>query len=100
MPVALFTVRNLKILSGVAFCLAAKSRREMSSVDHFSRSAQQFDVELATGEQHIVQRFADIVGFDACAAISSDAGLRDASHQLFDERGADAFGPLRGLAHD
>jgi hypothetical protein len=29
-----------------------------------------------------------------------DAYLGDAPHQLFDERGADALGPLRGLAHD
>jgi hypothetical protein len=35
------------------------------------RPAPQFDVELATREQHTVQRFADIVGFDACAAIAS-----------------------------
>jgi hypothetical protein len=64
------------------------------------RPAQQFDVELATREQHIVQRFADIVGFDACAAIASDACLGDAPHQLLDERGADALGPLRRLGHD
>jgi hypothetical protein len=33
-----------------------------SSRNHLSRAAQQLDVELAAGEQHIVQRFADIVG--------------------------------------
>ena len=30
----------------------------------FLRPAQQLDVELAAGEQHVVQRFADIAGFD------------------------------------
>ncbi len=71
-----------------------------SCVQHFLRPAQELDVELAAGEQHIVQRFADIAGFDGCAAIAHDACLRDASHQLLDERGADALGPLRGLSHD
>src|SRR5437762_10188781 len=71
-----------------------------SSAGHFSRPAQQLDVELATGEQHIVQRFADIAGFDRCAAIPSDACLCDAPHQLLDESGADTLGPLRCLAHD
>ncbi len=43
---------------------SAKSRREYSSLDHFLRPAQQLDVELAASKQHIVQRFADIAGFD------------------------------------
>jgi hypothetical protein len=33
------------------------------------RPALQLGVELAAGEQRIVQRFADIVGFDGFAAI-------------------------------
>jgi hypothetical protein len=61
------------------------------------RSAEQFDVELAASEQHVVQRFADIVGFDGCAAIASDACLCDTPHQFLDECGADALGPLRGF---
>ena len=36
----------------------------------------------------------------AGAAVAGDACLRDAPHQFLDERGADAFGPLRGLADD
>src|ERR1700738_989332 len=76
------------------------ARMRQSSPDHFSRPAQKLDVELAASEQHIVQRFADIAGFDARAAISSDACLCDAPHQLLDERGADTLGPLRGLGHD
>jgi hypothetical protein len=71
-----------------------------SSNGHFLRPSRQLDVELAASEPHIVQRFADIVGFDGCAAISSDACLCDAPHQLPDERGAEALRPLRGLAHD
>jgi hypothetical protein len=70
------------------------------SVGQFQRPAQQLDVEPAACEQHIVERFADIAGFDGRAAVARDAGLGDAPHQLLDERGADAFGPLRGLAYD
>jgi hypothetical protein len=63
-------------------------------------SSARLDVELATGEQHVVQRFADIAGFDRCAAIPRDARLGDPPHQLFDKGGADALGPLGGLAYD
>jgi hypothetical protein len=36
----------------------------------FLAPARQLDVELAAREQHILQRFADIVGFDCRAAIA------------------------------
>src|SRR6185436_5532836 len=63
-------------------------------------SAQQPDVELAAREQHIVQCFADVARFDPCAAIASDAGLRDAPHQFLDEGSADALCASRGLDDD
>src|SRR5437016_13387367 len=68
-----------------------------SSVD---RAAQQLDVELAAGEQHVVKRLADVAALHCCAAIAGDARLRDAPHQFLDEGGADALGPLRGLEYD
>src|ERR1700690_1392554 len=71
-----------------------------SSVGQFQRAAQQLDVELAAGKQHIVERFADIAGFHGRSTVASDAGLGDAPHQLLDERGTDTLGPLRGLAYD
>lgn len=80
--------------------LVRASRSRLLSGGHCLRPAQEFDVELATGEQHIVQRFVDIAGLDATAAIAGDAGLGDAPHQLLDKGGAHAFGPLRGLTDD
>jgi hypothetical protein len=44
------------------YAALSRARMRQSSVDHFLRPAQQLDVELATSEQHVVQRFADIVG--------------------------------------
>ena len=35
-----------------------------SWVERFSRPAQELDVELAAREQHVVECFADIAGFD------------------------------------
>src|SRR5450755_5025917 len=67
---------------------------------HVLGSAQQPDIEPAAGEQHVVQRFADIVRFDPGSAIPRDAGLRNAPHQFLDEAGADAFGAPRGLDDD
>src|SRR5882757_9078344 len=71
-----------------------------SSFGHFFRPTQQLDVESATGEQHVVECFADVAGYDRRAAVARDAGLRDAPHQLLDEGCTDPAGPPRGLAHD
>src|SRR5215212_5731044 len=70
-----------------------------SSVELYLRSAEQFDVERAAREQHIVQRFTDVIGFDGLGAIPHDACLCHAPHQLFNEGGTDALCPLRGLGH-
>jgi len=48
------------------------------AVDCLLRSAEQLDVETATGEQHVFQRFTDIGDVDGPAAAATDACLSEA----------------------
>src|SRR3981189_3117417 len=67
---------------------------------HHLSATQEPDVELAAGEQHLVQCVAEIGRLKRRAAIPNDARLRHASHQLLDEGGADALRSPRGFADD
>src|SRR3954466_8698427 len=64
------------------------------------RAAQQPDIELATGEQHVVESLANIACLDGGAAIAPYAGLGHATHQLLNEGGARAFGTLYRFVND
>src|SRR4051812_23783602 len=74
--------------------------RWISPCCHRLCAAEQLRIEPPAGEQHVVERLVDIGGNDRAAAVTREAGLRQAPDQLLDERTARALAAPGGLGDD